>query len=97
MTFDLDQSIDVLGRTPVTLQSLLAGTIVTGSGIDKLADRLPAGTVCVRPELREPQAATVGRLAWIEFQRGRRDDLWKLPPSYLRPSYAEEKARKQAQ
>ena len=25
MTFDLDQSIDVLGRTPATLQSLLAG------------------------------------------------------------------------
>jgi tRNA threonylcarbamoyladenosine biosynthesis protein TsaB len=76
----------------VWLQSLLAGTIVTGSGIDKLADRLPAGVLAVSPPLREPLAGTVGRLAWIEYQRGRRDDLWKLAPVYLRPSYAEEKA-----
>jgi tRNA threonylcarbamoyladenosine biosynthesis protein TsaB len=74
------------------LQSLQAGTIVTGSGLDKLLDRLPAEVVVVPEPLREPQAATVGRLAWHEYQRGRRDDLWKLAPVYLRPSYAEEKA-----
>jgi tRNA threonylcarbamoyladenosine biosynthesis protein TsaB len=77
------------------LQSLRAGTIVTGSGLVKLMDRLPAGVLIMEPELCEPQAATVGRLAWREYQRGRRDDLWKLAPVYLRPSYAEEKeARK---
>jgi len=73
-------------------QSLPAGAIVTGTGIDKLLDRLPAGITVVPPALREPQAATVGRLAWRDYERGRRDDLWKLAPTYLRPSYAEEKA-----
>ena len=44
-------------------------------------------------QLREPQSATVGQLAWLEYGLGRRDDLWKLAPAYLRPSYAEEKAK----
>jgi tRNA threonylcarbamoyladenosine biosynthesis protein TsaB len=76
------------------LQSLPAGAIVTGTGLDKLLDRLPAGATIVPPSLREPQAATVGRLAWRDYQLGRRDELWKLAPIYLRPSYAEEKAKK---
>lgn len=74
------------------LAELAPGTIVTGSGVDRLIDRLPTGTIVVEPSLREPQAATVGRLAWQAFQAGRRDDLWKLAPAYLRPSAAEEKA-----
>jgi tRNA threonylcarbamoyladenosine biosynthesis protein TsaB len=76
------------------LQSLPAGAIVTGTGLDKLVDRLPENVTVLPPPLREPQAATVGRLAWRDYQLGRRDDLWKLAPVYLRPSYAEEKARK---
>jgi tRNA threonylcarbamoyladenosine biosynthesis protein TsaB len=76
------------------LQSLPAGAIVTGTGVEKLLDRLPQGVSLVPAPLREPQAAMVGRLAWREHERGRRDDLWKLAPEYLRPSYAEEKAAK---
>ena len=56
-------------------------------------ERLPAGVLMVPPERREAQADIVGRLAWRDYQAGRRDDLWKLAPVYLRPSYAEEKAR----
>jgi hypothetical protein len=48
----------------------------------------------VPAELREAQATVVGRLAWRDYQAGHRDDLWKLAPIYLRPSYAEEKAEK---
>ncbi len=38
-----------------------------------------------------PSATTVGQLAWREYSAGRRDDVWKLVPSYYRPSAAEEK------
>jgi hypothetical protein len=30
-------------------------------------------------------------LAWRQYQAGRRDDVWKLAPNYLRLSAAEEK------
>lgn len=73
------------------LSSLMPGTIVAGAGLNRLQDRLPPG-VLVDPSAREPRAAVVGKLAWRDYQAGRRDDLWKLSPVYLRPSYAEEKA-----
>ena len=75
------------------LASLTSRTIVTGSGLTRLIPRLPPSALTA-PQVRwEPQAATLGRLAWQSFQTGRQDDLWKLAPIYLRPSYAEEKAR----
>jgi tRNA threonylcarbamoyladenosine biosynthesis protein TsaB len=74
------------------LASLSLGTIVSGSGINKLMDGLPEGVIVAPPEQREPRASIVGRLAWRDYQGGRRDDLWKLAPRYLRASYAEEKA-----
>jgi tRNA threonylcarbamoyladenosine biosynthesis protein TsaB len=73
------------------LQSLVVGTVVSGPGLAKIETRLPAGVIAVESSLREPDAATVGRLAWQAHCRGRRDDLWKLAPAYLRLSYAEEK------
>lgn len=76
------------------LAALLPGTVVTGPGLARLEGRLPAGVVAVEPSLRQPQAITVGQLAWRDYQRGRRDDLWKLAPAYLRASAAEEKAAK---
>jgi tRNA threonylcarbamoyladenosine biosynthesis protein TsaB len=75
------------------LDSLALGTIVTGPGLEKLDSRLPPMVIAVPKPLREPQAVTAGHLAWHAYQSGRRDDLWKLAPAYLRPSYAEEKAR----
>lgn len=75
------------------LDSLQPGTIVTGPGLQKLESLLPPGVIAAPQPLREPQAATVGHMAGREHQRGRRDDLWQLSPAYLRPSYAEEKAK----
>ena len=54
-------------------------------------DKLPVEATATEP-FWEPQAAVLGRLAWRAYEGGRRDDLWKLAPVYLRPSYAEEKA-----
>jgi hypothetical protein len=36
-------------------------------------------------------ATTVGQVAWKAYLAGQRDDVWKLAPSYYRPSAAEEK------
>ena len=84
---------DAIVAAQAWLDSLAPGTIVTGPGLEKLESRLPSHAAVLPKALREPQAATVGQLAWREHQRGRRDDLWKLAPAYLRESYAEEKNR----
>jgi tRNA threonylcarbamoyladenosine biosynthesis protein TsaB len=74
------------------LASLPPNAVVAGTGLERLRDRLP-NTVMVAPQpLWEPSAAMVGRLAFRDYEKGRRDDLWKLAPVYLRPSAAEEKA-----
>lgn len=73
------------------LGGLLPGTRVSGPALDKLLPRLPDQNA---PQPRAhwfPQAATVARLAWIHWQAGRRDDLWRLAPAYLRSSAAEER------
>jgi len=75
--------------------SLQPGFIVAGTAVDRLKDRLPDGVV-VDAAAREPRASIVGQLALRDYQAGRRDDLWKLAPVYLRPSYAEEKSNRNA-
>lgn len=75
------------------LTQLQPGDIVSGTGLKKLADRLPAGVEVVDQSLWTPKAETVGRVGWRHFQAGRCDDLWKLAPQYYRPSYAEEKIK----
>jgi tRNA threonylcarbamoyladenosine biosynthesis protein TsaB len=74
------------------LLQLNAEVVVTGSGLKKLQQRLPSNVVSARETTWEPRAATIGQLAWRDYQLGRRDDVWKLAPMYLRASYAEEKA-----
>jgi tRNA threonylcarbamoyladenosine biosynthesis protein TsaB len=74
------------------LASLKPGTLVSGPGLMRFVDQIPAGVLITPAEHREPTAATVGQLAHRDYERGRRDDLWKLMPHYLRPSAAEEKA-----
>ena len=69
----------------------LGGDLAIGSGLERLREQLPAGQV-LDESLWQPRAATVGQLAWQAYQGGRRDDLWKLSPLYLRASAAEEKA-----
>ena len=74
------------------LARLRPKTIVTGSGLKRLADQLPEPGHMAPTRQWDVEAANVGRLAWRDYVAGRRDDLWKLAPVYLRPSYAEEKA-----
>ena len=72
------------------LQSLSPGTAVLGAGLASLRDRLPRGVIVVAEDQWVPQAATVGRLGYLAYQSGKRDDLWKLSPQYYRQSAAEE-------
>ena len=91
------QAVNTIVPNEQWLMTLSRGVVVTGPGIGALADRLPKGVVAVEEVLRQPQATTVGRLAWHAYQTGRRDDLWKLAPVYMRPSAAEEKATRAAE
>jgi tRNA threonylcarbamoyladenosine biosynthesis protein TsaB len=84
---DADQIVPVVSW----LEQLRGGVIVTGAGLTKIEQQLPPGVVVAPKECWEPRASVVGRLAWRDYQAGRREDLWKLAPVYLRPSYAEEK------
>jgi tRNA A37 threonylcarbamoyladenosine modification protein TsaB len=76
------------------LAELKPGDSVAGLPLRRLAPRLPEGVTAVAAELWQPTAAAVGQLAWQMYQRGRRDDVWKLVPKYYRPSAAEEKLSK---
>jgi tRNA threonylcarbamoyladenosine biosynthesis protein TsaB len=84
---------DTLIAADAWLASLPADAIVAGTGLARLLPRLP-GTVTIAPrELWEPRASRVGGLALsINWHREQSDDVWRLAPVYLRPSYAEEKA-----
>ena len=76
------------------LKQLAAGDIVTGSGLKPMIDDVQKSgpDVKIAPqEIWDCNAASVGKLAWHQFQTGKRDDLWKLQPLYFRPSAAEEK------
>jgi tRNA threonylcarbamoyladenosine biosynthesis protein TsaB len=75
------------------IAGLHPGMLVTGPGLSRagLLDRLPEGVGIADTSTWLLQAATVGRLAWRDYQAGRRDDLWKLAPQYYRKSAAEEK------
>lgn len=70
---------------------LPAGIAVASPVLAKLANRVPASVNVLDPQYWRPRAATVARLAWRDWQAGRRDDLWKLLPRYSRQSAAEEK------
>jgi tRNA threonylcarbamoyl adenosine modification protein YeaZ len=73
------------------LRSLAPQTRVTGPGLKRIADRLPDHIIVQHSSDWDPQAATVGTLAYAAWQSGRRDDLFRLAPQYIRPSYAEER------
>jgi tRNA threonylcarbamoyladenosine biosynthesis protein TsaB len=73
------------------LESLEADQWVTGPGLARLIDRLPARVWATPADHWVPRAATLGRLGYADYLDGRRDDLWKLAPVYYRQSAAEEK------
>jgi tRNA threonylcarbamoyladenosine biosynthesis protein TsaB len=76
------------------LAALKSGDTVTGPGLRRLAEPVPTGVTMVDESQWQPMATAVGRVAWQDFQTGRRDDVWKLMPAYYRASAAEEKLRR---
>lgn len=77
------------------LAGLAPGDVVAGpalaTGRPTLAASLSRGVFALPENFWIPTAASVARLAWRDFQAGRRDSLWSLVPRYHRPSAAEEK------
>lgn len=73
------------------LAALPQGITVAGPILRKIADRVPAGLELPEERYWTPRASTVGRLAFVQFDAGKRDDVWKLVPRYSRRSAAEEK------
>jgi tRNA threonylcarbamoyladenosine biosynthesis protein TsaB len=76
------------------LAGLRAQQTVTGPGLKPLLGRLPDRVLVADPEFWQPRADVLGKFALSKYQRGERQDLWKLRPKYYRPSAAEEKAAK---
>jgi tRNA threonylcarbamoyladenosine biosynthesis protein TsaB len=75
------------------LRELTGDTAVTGPALQRLLPGLRPSTVASPADCWRPQAATIGLLGLVAWRSGRRDDLYQLMPTYLRPSYADEKAR----
>jgi tRNA threonylcarbamoyladenosine biosynthesis protein TsaB len=73
------------------LTTLAPFTLVAGPALSALGPRLPAHAAAVDPAAWLPQAASVARLAWREYEAGRCQSAFELVPLYLRASAAEEK------
>jgi hypothetical protein len=71
--------------------SLVTGDAVSGPGLRRWRDDVPAGVHVIDEEQWQPQASTIGKLAWRKYQAGERQELWGLSPNYIRASAAEEK------
>jgi tRNA threonylcarbamoyladenosine biosynthesis protein TsaB len=83
---------------PLTIQSfstwLAARELpawITGPGLSKMRERLPADALVVSAEHWDPRPESLLRIGVARFRAGERDDVWALEPLYLRPSSAEEK------
>jgi tRNA threonylcarbamoyladenosine biosynthesis protein TsaB len=92
---------EVLPDMPLTIEPvaewlpwLAEGVWVTGPGLRKHGNRLPAGAPLVEPADREARPESLLRIGLARYQRGERDDLWAVEPLYLRPSSAEEQWKK---
>ncbi len=78
------------------LDALVPGDVVSGPGLRRLADLLPAFVTVVDRELWAPMAAVVGQLGWNRFSAGGRDDVFQLVPQYFRRTAAEEQWERRA-
>ena len=76
------------------LTGLRPGDRVIGPALKRFAARFPVGIEVLGEHSWQPVAASVGQVAWKNYQAGHRDDVWKLSPNYYRPSAAEEKRMK---
>jgi tRNA threonylcarbamoyladenosine biosynthesis protein TsaB len=76
---------------PTWLANREPNTWVTGPGLVKFRERLPAGARVVDAQWWHPQPESLLQLGLARWRAGERDDVWSLEPLYLRPSSAEEK------
>lgn len=76
------------------LAGLQSGECATGPPLGRLKPRLPSDVAVLPEDCWQPMATAVGQVAWQAFQRGERDNVWKLAPRYYRLSAAEEKKDK---
>jgi tRNA threonylcarbamoyladenosine biosynthesis protein TsaB len=74
------------------LASLKPGDVVIGPVLSKLREHLPPEVQIAPESCWTPMAGSVGRIAARLYAAGERGDLWRLAPTYLRRSAAEEKA-----
>ena len=93
------ENLQEVGQTRIRdiskwLAELPADAVVSGPALARLRDRLPASVTVVDAALWTPQAASVGRLGYFEYESGKRHDLWALNPVYYRSSAAEEKLQR---
>lgn len=77
----------------VAADQLSTETPLSGPGLTKLRERLPAGCLLTDSDLWQPAAGTVARIGQQQLLQGAVADLIALEPVYVRRSYAEEKAQ----
>lgn len=89
----LRRSISDLAIQPLAdwMANLTADVHVSGPGLEVYASELPGGVRMAPVADWHPHAESLLRLGLERYQRGERDDVWRLEPLYLRPSSAEEK------
>ena len=75
------------------LKEAPAEAMYTGPGVSLLQQAAGEELRLADASLWTPRARTVARLAWRQYQTGRRDDPMQVVPKYVRPSAAEEKRR----
>lgn len=70
-----------------------SGESVTGPGVDRLdpGEASSRDLILIDPELRQPTASTIARIAHRKLAAGIMADPWSLEPFYLRKPAAEEK------
>lgn len=76
------------------LLGLQPGSVVSGPGLAKWRNQVPAQVTIVEEASWQPRAATVGRLAFEAIQQGQREELLAIVPHYYRETAAEEQWRR---
>lgn len=72
--------------------SLAPGDAVSGWGVEKIREMIPAGTIILEQYYWTPNATSVLRIGEALANEGKLADPFTLEPFYLRASAAEEKA-----
>ncbi len=92
---DNEAVVEIIDRD-AWIDRLETDDMATGPALKRLQSNLSDGNFSFQftPEdVWYPTAETVGRIAFHQFCLRGADDMWKLQPLYMRPSYADEPRR----